>query len=380
MGFIGVFSFLLFQSISVTPETDPLYLARDLVLEKGMKAARDELPRLLFEVDSSRGDAAKRLEAIVDEPGPLSDSMIRMTQPERHKVVFAFINGLAQGPKSRPTLATIRELRTHGYRAYYLPSDAHGSEMVNGEYIASWLSHLKENYDHLIVVAGSKGTRDLLRALIDRRTQLSPYVIQRLRVVVSFSGIIRESIPARWFLKSRSMMARLMRTILFFPGLGKLRKQESLRLIQSDPWTHYKPWDFEVAALPTWINFVALPEGSDGFPKTPWPLKRSERTMLKEGYVFGPHDGLVEVAGQVLPPALGFRQWILPVVGDHSFQRGSLLNGRQLIPDQFEDETDELFALKTGALMADRILRFIPHHLLQSHGSACPTRLSDLAL
>jgi hypothetical protein len=297
--------------------------------------------------------------------------------------MFAFVNGLAQGPKSRPTLfmkAAIQELRRTGYQANYLSIDPHGSKFSNGKEIAAALSGFAKNYDHLILVAGPKGTRDVIRALVDHRDQLTDFVIDRLRVVISFSGIIRESIPARWFLESKGLYAKFMRFMVFLPLIGSLKGRSNLRSIAWDPWKGFIDRDLRVVRTPTWINFVAIPDGKDGSPEIGFWMKRAEKAMQREGYLFGPHDGLIETAGQILPPESQITQWILPVMGDHNFLRGQLLTGETLIPPHQSWEDVETYVGRGGAIMARQLTKMIPLRMLQMPTvSGCAADLGGLA-
>lgn len=324
---------------------DLVGVGRQLARERGMPEAVRALESLATLQDASRGRFERDLVRAVHESAYRVPDAIDALPVDgeggavrRGDLLFLFVNGLGQREKSFSTrllTESVDHLRSRGFRAEVLETGPYASTERNGEVI---LAQLKSRLAapetrHVVIVAVSKGTHDLIHALSLSDTVasrvLSPMELGKLRYVVSISGVVRSSAIAGWLARSRRFPARLVRTFMRAPLVGNFPNLDGVESLTRDPWEHVSA-DVLRDLDCVWLSFVVFPDGADGSPKTGF-VRRKVLRSLRGSQEVGPYDGLTESASSLLPPGTGLEQWVVRVRGAHGIVKGMYVDGTPVV-------------------------------------------------
>jgi hypothetical protein len=326
-------------------QLDLMVTGRQLAETHGMTRARQMLESLaLFQDASSGGFEGDVVHAAADRSFAVADALTTLprvggpTRTGRTDVLFLFVNGLGQthGSLCTTLLAdAVTHLRAAGFRAEILATSPYASTEHNGRLLLDQLSVTLNapSTKHVVVVGVSKGVHDFLSALARNADpgylQLGRAQLDKIKVMVSISGIVRSSAVAGWLVDSDRLLPRVVRSFMRVP-LGPFPNLEGISSLTRDPWERLfanggaRDLDF------LWVSFVVFPDGANGQPRAGW-LRRRLLSGLRGSSEVGPYDGLTESASSLLPPGTNLRQWVIRVRGAHGIVKGRYLEGLPVV-------------------------------------------------
>lgn len=345
---------------------DVLEYSRHVSAENGLRIARDVLVQELAKKDASKGALLERiLKTTSDSSYTYPDSFSTVPADERKDIGVYLVLGIG-GEKSanaaliQKAAAQIRQL---GFQSEMLMVDAnlgsdYNSVMLNGM-LAERLPKLKK----VILVAASKGVTDFVTFFLKHGQNLSAEQRDKIKLMVSLSGVIRPSLVANYLVNSNQPLPLMIRGLLRLTGKGDTIK--GINSLTLNPWQGHDPRMVKkLFSQMKWLSLPAIPEGPEGithlsmwegFLKTPsyrWNDKAS------------PMDGLVESAASVLPPDTGITEYIVPVYGPHAIALGSYSASLRVAPTAMGDITDRVIP-EAGAEMLSALFRALPIELIQ---------------
>ena len=310
-----------------------------------MAEARASLEALMQLQDSTLGDFERELIHAKNDPSfAVADAiqaLPRTAEPgrlTRQDFLFLFLNGLGQTRNSRATkllMDATDHLRAEGFPAEILETGPFASTQANARMILPQLRAKLSpaSTKHVVIVAISKGTHDLVEALAMNADQptLSPTELGKIDFVVSISGIVRRSAVASWLVRPKGLLPRLVRAFMQAPLIGKFPDLDGIQSLTTDPWDHLLARGGARGLRCTWLSYAVLPDGQNGHPKTGFLRTRLLRGLRGSSKEIGPYDGLTESASSVLPPGTGLEQWIVRVRGAHGVINGKYLDGTPVV-------------------------------------------------
>lgn len=308
---------------------DLLEVSRELVDRFGYRAARDRLLELAPLQDNTDGKLeARMIQATRDQRFRVPDSLLELSREKRARVGFFF--ALAYGHKMGDTTPIVRyaaqRIREQGFQVFIFDTTSDGSSDLNGELIVRQLGEQLDKVDAAILMSSSKGTQDIAYGLLRHSELLSTEKLQKIRSVVSVSGVIRHSEQANWLNRSDSYRAKLVRLVMSIVGFETL---DGLRTLGEDPWKGART---DHLSHLFWISFAMFPHLDDGWPTSEGQVHDIQRSMLHDGVRLGVNDSLVETAASFLPPGTGIRQGLVRVLGEHGMLQGRYLDGSPVSP------------------------------------------------
>jgi hypothetical protein len=337
----------LYAPFAFAPDTsriDLLAAGRNLAHAQGMREARDTLEMLAASQDATGGAFEQDLiHAARDgsyvardalETLPLTSTLDGVS---RSDVTFLFVNGLAQTHGSRGSVLlddAVAHLRTKGFAADILTTSPYSAAEHNAGLLLPQLGARLESdaTRHVIIVAVSKGAHDFLHALARNVESPAPLIstgaLDKIKLVISMSGIVRSSAVAGWLVHSKGLVPGALRSILRSP-LGRFPHLDGIESLTRDPWARLLANDAVPLRCP-WLSFVVFPDGNDGQPKV-GALRSRMLRLLKGSSEIGPYDGLTESASSLLPPGTHIEQWIVRVRGAHGIVTGKYADGTPVV-------------------------------------------------
>jgi hypothetical protein len=318
---------------------------RRIAKERGMAEARESLEALMQLQDSTLGDFERELIRAKNDPSFAVADAVQMLprtaergRLARQDFLFLFLNGLGQ---TRDSLATkllvdaTAHLRAEGFPAEILETSPFASTQANARMILPQLGAKLSapSTKHVVIVAISKGTHDLVEALAmnaDKPT-LTAAELGKINFVVSISGILRRSAVAGWLVRPKGLLPRLVRAFMQAPLIGKFPNLDGIQSLTMDPWDHLLARGGARGLRCTWLNYAVFPDGADGHPRAGFLRTRLLRGLRGSSKEIGPYDGLTESASSVLPPGTGLEQWIVRIRGAHGVVKGKYLDGTPVV-------------------------------------------------
>jgi len=346
---------------STTTPDDLLAKARRWRQEESVAAARDKLFRALMSEDSDRGMFERRIwETNADKTRTFPDAAARCSKAERARTGIFIVLGYRQrsGRSQRLVRQVAATLREEGWHARLIDVAEWSTPAQDVRLIDDVITSELPLVDHALLVGFSKGGWDWINWFHGPAKNLPVQQRAKIRLLVDFAAMLRGSAVAGWGADNHGLEATLFRSIMFLRFGVKGAGPKYLRSLSTDPWSRssFEPLP-SIAPRLRAIQFVALPEGDDGYTRanaffnwTGHSAGRAERWM-------GPTDGMSESAAQVLPPSERVPKWIVRVKGSHALLDGRYANGG-IVSRQYRAKGRTLW--NGGEELMDDLMRALP--------------------
>jgi hypothetical protein len=332
----------------------------------GMRIARDLLYYRMKQIDASKGKIEDRVLETSKNPSLIfPDALVNLPASQKKRIGFFVIYGLDVNDGDSPNRALIRSAASKaedfGFYTKIFDTLPFGNNDQNAQMIGEQLSFEARFVDEVVILAVSKGVADLIRTLVVRHDEfLRGFPKEKLKLVVSLVGAVRESYVASWILKSEGATPFVLKTFL------KSKKGDVLdgiKSLASGPWANTNPRTLG-ALYPNmnWLTFSMLPEGPDGHLKVSAKADfiRESVTAIEEN--ISPGDGLMESAATLLPPGSGVPQHVVRGFGPHTLALGRFFDGTPISKLQ---NAQAPVKPEAGAEILDSFLRAMPKSLIE---------------
>ncbi|MBT8036993.1 MAG: hypothetical protein KJO21_05565 [Verrucomicrobiae bacterium] len=221
--------------------------------------------------------------------------------------------------------------------------------------------------DKAVLLGFSRGSADIVHFWHGPAHHIPPRELTKIKIWANFAGVMRGSEVARWGAVGKNPLAWVFRSYINWRERKPKMSPLDLASIGYDHWAYPgNGFPESVRKKIQVINFVIIPDGSDGWsvldPHFNYIARHAAAEGQQWGRVMGPCDGLVESAASILPPRTGIKQWIVRVKGSHLMLGGRYLNGRPVASKYFQESDARL---ESGAQMMDDFLRAVPKSLLK---------------
>jgi|GEM_PF-1395777 len=338
----------------VTPQSDLLIISREVAQKYGMRIARDFIEQALLIQDETSGQFEKRILRNTQDPQNIfSDSILNASDSDKAQIGIFFVAGYNhdRGVSADVMDAAAKHLVKQGFVSERLIVKPAGSSEDNAAIILETLEEKQKQLSRIVIVSLSKGSSDVSRFVVHELPKASPELQQKLRILVSLSGVVRDAFVPSWMVNQKGITTALIKTYMkqFLPE--DHRDYDGMESMATDYW---KQAQQKTSLL--WISFPMIPESERGMPERKQALRLGTVLVKKANDSFGPHDGLVETGASILPPNSGMRQWIIRARGDHGLIDGSYLNGEP-VSYQFVQTQDNI---KAGVELIDAFMRALP--------------------
>lgn len=340
--------------------------AREWTRDYGLRVATRKLYEVFGQKDESKGLAELRLKKTTQEKDFVySDSFANLPPSENKKIGVFFLLGIG-GDKSKNaeqiSLSADR-VREMGFHAEVLKASGTLGSAHNAEMLRDQIKEKTERFEKIIFVAASKGVADFIHYFLNFSDDLTLQQRNRVKLMVSLSGVVRHSALAKWMVDSPSIKAKTFRGGIKIAQKGKIIK--GLRSLTKDQWEGHAP-DLISQQFPRmlWISMPMLPEGEDGYTHLDKLANFARERLYLEAKDIGPSDGLVETAGSILPPGTGLTEWIIRVYGPHGLPLGKFDNGKSIAPDN--KISDMKAKPEAGPEILDAFFRALPSSILEN--------------
>jgi hypothetical protein len=346
-------------------EIDLLKFARQWTEVYGLALTTEQLYIEFGKRDDSKGLLERRLAITTqDKDFKFKDSFATIPLEKREKIGVFFILGIG-GEKSRNAeliKLSSEKVESMGFASEVLEASSTLGSDYNANVLRSQIKEKVKEYDKIIFVAASKGVSDFVHYFLNYSDDLNALERAKIKVMVSLSGVTRDSQIASWITDSRSAKARLIRTALALKGQSEAKV--GLKSLSTDQWEGHDPKEIS-KAFPkmTWISMPMLPDGSKGHTERDKLAAFIRDNVYAEAKSIGPSDGLVETAGSVLPPHTGLNEWVVRAYGPHGLALGTFKNGTKLAPENVKGNTKA--SPEAGPEILDAFFRALPTSVLK---------------
>ena len=347
------------HSVSPQGSIDLLSHTRDIARMNGLYVAREYLLEELPKRDASNGELRERVMKTTSDKGFVyPDSLATIPKGERARIGFYFVLGIggAEGRNTELLMTAASAIAELGFTAEMLPVSPVEGSRHNANLLAGLLPPRLDSVDRAVFIAASKGAADLITFMLDRADSLSAEQRDKVRMVVSASGVIRSSIIAEYVREAKSLLPFAVRTKLRLQGWNVLGS------LATDPWTGK---DRTAIARSfrnlKWLSFPAVPEGELGY------THQDDRDLSRRAFrwrsLASPTDGFVESAASVLPPDTGITEFVIPTLGPHAMALGSYTPDLRVSPIRQNGEY-LIVNPEAGSEILDSFIRAFPKLLL----------------
>lgn len=341
-------------------EDDLLRQAREWRQEDGMKAARDRLLSSLEKADADGGGFEKRLlRTNADKQFAYADSMAGMSMAERRRTGIFFVGGFhtSTGLSKKVAANVVADLCKQGWHARLFELTPHETVGEDARQVQAAMERELPQVDRAVLAGFSKGGLDWMQWFASEAGKLPLREREKVRLMLSFSGVLRGSIVGDWLYRGGAPFAQMTRWyVCLVDPLGK-KVMEDVRSVSQDPWMQDSgPRLLEVAPNLRVVSLVAVPDGTAGYPQVHPGFHLLSRVVAAQWSWVGPLDGMTESASQVLPPGTGVEQHLVRVLGSHALLDGRYVNGAK-VSAGFHRRRDRTHA---GGEMLDDLLRSLP--------------------
>lgn len=353
-----------------TPEpAAPPSIKDDLVITSrawrkshGMPAARDLLADALIQRDADNGSLEKRvLRTNADKAITFPDALASLPRHQREQTAIFLVLGFhTKARRSEPVIRQVEVfLKQQGWHAVLVPIPEHGTPEEDAVAIQKSLEQELPKVRRAVVIGFSKGSLDWMHWFARQSKDLAPAQRDKIRLMISFAGALRGAAVADWMAHGKGTIPALLRARV------NSQTDKALAVMTStagDPWRDGAAPDLgrEFPRLQA-INIVAAPDGKDGFTDVDGKFRMLSKLSTGQWPWLGPVDGLVETAGQVLPPESGVPQHIVRVFGSHAVLDGQYANGS--VVSKIYREGGENYWMG-GEELLDDMMRAIPAKLV----------------
>jgi hypothetical protein len=325
---------------SINLQEDILEKARQISRAQGLLRAREYVEEAMLQRDASRGQfEASVIRATKEKNWMIEDSVLKL-EPEKIARIGVFVIFGIDLTGNSPNRELIRrahaELLKMGFAAHLVNTKPAVDYQSNAVIIGKEFEERVASLDHVIFVAVSKGVADLLTYMMKEGALLSMEQRQKVRAVVSLSGVVRGSNVAEALMDSEDVLLQLSRV---FIGSKPVKPLEGIRALAQDPWSGKNP-SLLKKNYPNlkWISFSMLPDGPDALVHSGILLMELQQSVIRTGKHFSPSDGLVESAATILPPGTGIKEWIIRGYGPHALALGTFMDGTPIAPQNRRGE------------------------------------------
>lgn len=216
-----------------------------------------------------------------------------------------------------------------------------------------------------VVLSASKGSQEMSHFMIREFPDMHPSQQQRLRIIISLSGVLRYSYFAKWLSEppqSAGPTRKLIRqlTLWLLPSARQI--WNAVPSLAEDPWTpaaQAKLIDCLDCHFPKWISLVMFPSTPEG-RQSYAGLDLLNTWALKDDSKIGPTDGIVESAASLLPTNLPIEQHIIRARGAHGILDGQFIDGTP-ISEAYSKRKDPLGG---GEEFVEALLNALPAKFL----------------
>ena len=324
----------------------------------GFVAARDRLSDALIKRDADGGSLEGRvLRTNARKSLRIPRSLATLTPAQRSRTgIFLVLGYHSKSGRSEPVIQQVEAfLKAGGWHAVLVPLPMHGTTSENSAAIQAVLAKELPRLRRAIVVGFSKGGLDWMNWFVDHSDELPAAQRNKIRLVVSFAGALRGAAVAKWLAEDPGLVPAVLRIRL------RMQSSRALAAVRSsgvDPWGNRSPLVLSdhIRRLKC-VSFVAVPEGADGQTHADQKFNRLATLATGQCQWMGPVDGLVETAGQVLPPEANVPQHIVRVFGSHAVLDGRYVNGGIVSKGYQKLDADYW---KGGEELLDDLLRAMP--------------------
>ncbi len=320
-------------SLAFTPKAgaDLLEEAREWRQRSGVVAARDRLLLEVMREDSDRGAFEQRIwKTNADKSYVFADAAQHCTLAQRARTGIFVVLGYRQrtGKSQRVVRDVVRRLRAQGWNAQLIQMPEWSFPKNDAQHIDAAVRAELPHVDRAILVGFSKGGWDWINWLHGPAASLPPHERDKLRLLVNFAAVLRGSNVADWAAYDRGAEASMMRLMMWVRFGAKGATSVFLRQLAHDPWESRDVRPLRaVAPRVSTIEYVAIPEGRDGFTHVNGLFGWINRNSTRAQKTIGPSDGMAECAAEILPRSERLRQWIVRVKGSHALLDGRYVNG-----------------------------------------------------
>lgn len=347
------------HSVSSQGNIDLLSHARDVARMNGLYVARTYLLEELPRRDASDGELRVRVMKTTSDKGfTYPDSLATIPRDERNRIGFYFVLGIggAEGKNTELLMTAAAGVAELGFTAEMLPVSPLEGSQHNAILLARILPERLNVVDRAVFVTASKGAADLITFMLDHADSLSAEQRDKVRMVVSASGVIRSSLIAAYVNDAKSPLPFAVRSKLRLQGWNVLDS------LAADPWAGK---DRSAIARSfrnlKWLSFPAVPEGELGY------TQQDDRDLSKHAFrwrsLASPTDGFVESAASVLPPDTGITEFVIPTLGPHAMALGSYTPDLRVSPIRQKGEY-LIVNPEAGNEILDSFIRAFPKLLL----------------
>ena len=347
-------------------KNDLLHQSRKWVTEYGRAEAADLLEEALADQDESQGLMESRMLATNNEKSLVyPNSLHTIPMEDRKRVAIYFVLGLRQDRgRAAPIIKrAVEHMQQRGFRAQFIDVVPRKTAQEHALLVAESLKEDLPHVDKAVLIGFSRGSADLVHFWLGPSRIIPESDLAKIKVWVNFTGVIRGSAVARWMAVGKEPTAWVFRWCLNMLNMTPRSSMIDLASIGYDRWAAPgNKLPGSVRQHLNVINFVSIPDGTNG-----WPSKDPYKSILavnatKHGPVLGPCDGLVESAATVLPPNTEIKQWIVRVKGSHIILSGKYLNGNMVASKYHQGRKARL---ESGSQLMDDFLRAMPRSLLK---------------
>lgn len=336
--------------------TNGLYQAKNILIEKLSTMPGQDLKKKLIDTTLNK-----------DKKYPNTFSEI--PQEERSRIGVYLILGIGGDDSDNSKLIrnASDEIAQMGFYSEMLEVDPNLGSVHNAKILKDIFEQKIENMDKVIIVAASKGVADFITYFLNYGDSIKKENRDKIRLMVSLSGVVRGSYVAKYMTESKSPMARSVRTLLRLKGdSAQLKGIASLAV---DPWVGHDRTKI-ISLFPNlkWLSLPSIPEADTALTNLSlWSgflRKPVHRWMFRTNLAISPGDGLVETAAAILPPGTGIEETVIPVYGPHAIAIGSYEPGIRIAPETQQQIYDEVNPA-AGPEILDAMFRALPQSLIQ---------------
>jgi len=351
----------------VNPHPDDLYYrAREWREQEGLVAARDKVAVELGKMDDSKGLLEARVKKTnADQSFTYSDSMAALPRSQRRRTGIYLVLGFRQntGEASEVLKHLAAKLRDDGWEAQVVPLDQWGSPGDHAKSIEKFLHGNLQKVDRAVMVGFSMGASSWIHWMRDHAPKWSSAQRRKFQLGVFFAGSFRGAATALWGSEGKGLLAAIFRGQLRKLDDGNGEAQAAVGYAAEDMWGDAKVPPLE-DMFPgfTAVEYVTLPDGSNGLPGRHKLIAKLAKPAARAMPWIGPFDGMVESAGQVLPPTDDTPQWIVRVFSSHGITEGYYYTGGEVSKEHGQVEGARPLA---GEDMVGDLLRALPARLLK---------------
>lgn len=345
---------------------DLLKYIRDVSFTNGLRVARDVLVEYLAQLDASKGLIRGRLIETTENPQLVyPDSFATIEESQRSEIGVYLVLGIGGEKSANAALIqrAAQEIRSQGFQAEMLQVDANLGSDHNALMLRDMLQQRLPKLKKVILVAASKGVADFITYFLEHGESLSIQEREKIKLMVSLSGVIRRSIVADYIVDSGKAMPFFLRGLLKL--IGREDTIKGIDSLSKNPWKYHDVKNVhKFFPKMKWLSMPAIPEGADGLTN----LSLWEGFLKKPTYRWknkaSPMDGLVESAASILPPDTGITEYIIPIYGPHAMALGSYTPSLRVAPYSMGDIKDKVKP-EAGAEMLSAMFRALPQSLIE---------------